>query len=158
MQGFFNLLGGADYSVPFDFEYKNPATGEITGIKKGYQHLDGIMLRQMMTYPKFEDGEIFRMKLTGALITAVINKNMNVYSQSDIEAMFKQFVNNAETTVTAADFSYREDSIRYVLENADAPAGFLIPEGEYKEDGSFIFSKEFKKRLAESFGVEPVVI
>lgn len=154
---FLNLLGGADYSAPFDFEYRNPATGEITAIKKGYQHLDGIMLRQMITYPEFPDGEAFRMKLSGALITTVINKNMSVYSQADIEAMFKQFVNNADTTITAADFSYREDSINYVLDNEDSPAGFLIPEGEYHDD-TFIFSKDFKKRLAESFGVEPVVI
>ena len=149
-----NMFGNLDYVVPYDLIYENKATGEATIIKQGLQTLEGNAIRKIVTYPLYENGEEYRMKIAGSLLTELINNAMTEGFKDNLDDNFNTVVNTIDTNFTRFDYDLRREAIRYVIEPHTSPAQFMIVFGDRDGTGALILSDGCLKLMKEKFGLE----
>lgn len=151
---FLNMFGNLDYVVPTDLIYENKATGEATIIKQGLQTLEGNAIRKIVTYPQYESGEEYRLKISGSLLTELVNNAMTGAFEDNLDDNFNTVVNSIDTNFTRFDYDLRREAIRYVIEPHTSPAQFMIVFGEADASGGYVISDSFLKLMKEKFGLE----
>lgn len=152
-----DILGGVNFTVPYDLIYDNKTTGESVVLKQGYQPLDGIRLRWLFTFPEFAEGEEYRAKMIGSAITEMLNQALSERLANTIDNSFTNIINSVDTNVTAYDYNFRKDAILYLIQPGTTPAQFKITTGEFNDKKQYVLDDTFKDDLLFWFDVEPII-
>ncbi|MDN5378055.1 MAG: polyisoprenyl-teichoic acid--peptidoglycan teichoic acid transferase [Clostridiales bacterium] len=154
-----DILGGANVDLPRDFFYINPETGENTNLKKGRQLLDGNKLRQLLTFPEFDEGEDFRTKITASVLADMLNGAVSERLADTLDNSFKAIINSVETNISALDYDFRKKAIEYLIRPGTKPVTFKLPQGEYSKDKQpvFMLDSKFGEDVAYWFKVESLM-
>lgn len=172
---FVERLGGLTYKVPHAIDWEHPDTGERYRLRAGLQNLDGIRLRQILTYPHYSaepagsadasdsltasaanDGDLYRTILLGMTVTECINQNLDQSLKSRLETLFLFIVNNMDTNISRKDYNFREQAVYWCMENNPSPSACVPPKGAWDEDGQYRLTVDFRKMLANMFQATPL--
>ena len=137
-----DILGGVTYTVD----------ANIAGFQKdgGEQFLNGTQVETLVTYSMFEGREVHRAYVASSIMAAMINQNDKKRISDNFKSSFDIIINMVTTDVTSVDFRNRQNAIRSMLENSEAPATFLILDGE-TSNSDFIPSAVFLNDLREQY-------
>lgn len=147
----FNMFGTVDFNVPYDLIYDNKTTGEATIIKSGERALNASEVRKMITYPNYDGGEDYRIKISGSLICEMINNSLNNNIEDSLTDDFNLVVNSFDTNITRFDFDLRKQAMEYVIQPYATPAQFKIPFCETNTAGEKVLSPTFVTLVQDSF-------
>lgn len=150
-EDFVDTLGSVVFDVPYDISYK-VKEGVFINIKSGKQLLDGEAILRLSEYAEYADGEDFRYKLQGLLITELLNTGLQPRLTSILELTYNNIVNTTNTNLSATDFTSREDALVHTIEYGVNPAQFIPPSGEYNDNFTeFKPSSTFKSNIVDKF-------
>lgn len=140
-----DLLGGVEIEVPFDMNYDDPLQNLHIHIKKGRQTLDGRKAEQFIRYRVsngnkygYSDGDIGRIKVQHAFISALVKQKMNVQNVAkvpDIYLILKRYV---KTNIGLQDI-YRYYPVLSELSDKNIEMHTLPGESHYIDGVSYFF-------------------
>lgn len=152
-----DIVGGVNYTIPYDLIFDNTETGESVILREGRQLLDGNKLRWLLTFPEFKEGEDFRTKMTAAVLTDMLNKAQSERIANTLDSSFKTIVNAVDTNITAYDYQFRKKGILNMIQPGTEPVEFKLTDGEHDDENRLVLSDRFKEDVLYWFKVEPVV-
>jgi len=150
-------MGGISFPLPFDMNYENKSTGEITDLKSKDTNVVyfGDDLRKIMTYPLSQDMQDFTVNASGSIIAKLINetaKNKHTVI-NNLDSLFETLLNSAQTNISKSDFDLAKKDIIYILNKNANPASYDVPSGKWNKDGTFVLSSIFKAELKQYFNL-----
>lgn len=150
------LGGTSTYVFPTDLYYKDEETGSLTSFSHGpaTRTLWGDDIRKIINYPLYENGAKDQLSVTGELAVCLINSACYTNSTNlinNLQNVFNTIYNNSDTDITSKGFKDCREAYEYLIEEAQQPAVYRLPTGEWDENGRFIVGEEFKAELATYF-------
>ena len=125
-------IGGVDFDVPVNMNYDDPTQDLHIHINKGFQHLDGEQVMQVLRFRKnnngapgiYNQGDIGRIQVQQDLLMAIAEKLLQPSVVSHIPDLVNIFVENVETNLTIPNLLWlaksaiqgglRTDSVSFV--------------------------------------------
>lgn len=145
-----DTFGGVDYDIPYNLIYSNPDTGEEVIFHEGETYLESDNMRKILTFPEYRSGEEYRAKITGVIITDLINKNISSNFAENIDNYFNNIINSSiETNYTAYDYKEQSETIKYIASSSERVAQLVTVNGDSDENGNFILSESFIRAIPE---------
>lgn len=152
-----DILGGVNYSIPYDMAYEKEDTGETVILREGRQYLDGTKLRWLITFPEYSGGEEYRLQLIGSVLTDMLNGALSNRMANTLDNSFNTIVNQVETNITAYDYQFRKEAILYLIQPGTTPVQFKLCTGTFDKDGEFTPDKTVRDNVLHWFGTEALV-
>ncbi len=120
IKGITDMLGGVDFDVPADLRYNDPSQDLYIDLKKGYQHLDGEEVEQLLRFRKadehlythqelkelskyYDGSDTKRTEMQVSFIKAFINQKLNVQNFSKFNSVVNYAFENTITNMTLTD-------------------------------------------------------
>ena len=125
-------IGGVDFEVPVNMNYDDPTQDLHIHINKGFQHLDGEQVMQVLRFRKnnngapgiYNQGDIGRIQVQQDLLMAIAEKLLQPSVVSHIPDLVDIFMENVETDLTIPNLLWlaksaiqgglRTDSVSFV--------------------------------------------
>ncbi len=125
-------IGGVDFDVPVEMNYDDPTQDLHIHISKGYQHLDGEQVMQVLRFRKnnngapgiYNQGDIGRIQVQQDLLMAIADKLLRPSVVTHIPELVDIFMDNVETDLTIPNLLWlaksaiqgglRTDSVNFV--------------------------------------------
>ena len=125
-------IGGVDFDVPVEMNYDDPTQDLHIHISKGYQHLDGEQVMQVLRFRKnnngapgiYNQGDIGRIQVQQDLLMAIADKLLRPSVVAHIPELVDIFMDNVETDLTIPNLLWlaksaiqgglRTDSVNFV--------------------------------------------
>ncbi len=98
--GFVDKLGGVDYTIPSRLFYKENET-LVTALEPGFQHLNGTMMIQLLSYPEWSEGREKEIDVQQEVLTALFNQHSREDTLQELPALFRSLANQARTDLSA---------------------------------------------------------
>lgn len=99
-------IGGVEFDVPLNMNYDDPTQDLHIHVSKGYQHLDGEQVMQVLRFRKNNDGtgyvsgDIGRIEVQQELLMAIAEKMLTPSIATKIPELVDIFSENVETDLT----------------------------------------------------------
>lgn len=91
---------------------------------------------KLMVIAEYDEGEAYRFKVAGELLSELINQNFRQANATRMDAYFNMLL-KCETNLTEDIYKKYKPALLNTVEYGSSPAEFYIPYGEYAADGSF---------------------
>ena len=92
-----DLVGGVEFDVPQDMNYKDPYQDLYINLKKGVQTLDGDKAMQLVRFRGYADGDIGRVKVQQDFLKALVKECLSLKHWGKIKAYIDLALDNVET-------------------------------------------------------------
>lgn len=119
-----DAVGGVEFDVPMDMDYKDPVQNLEINLKKGKQHLSGKKVREMLQYRRgnngggYESGDIGRISLGQSFVKDFIRDNLKNLSPKKLGEIADIISKNTVTNIPKRkllDFAEVEDVRIYTI-------------------------------------------
>lgn len=90
----------------------------------------------LMVKAEFDEGESYRFKIAGELLSEIINQNYRQANATRLDSYFNMLL-KSETNLTEEVYKSYKPALLNTVEYGSSPAEFYIPYGEYTADGGF---------------------
>lgn len=137
-QSFEDLIaafGNVEYSLPRTVIINE--AGEISTFNSGTHLLTPNDIYQLIVKADYEDGEAYRFKMAGDILSELINQNYNNVDSNLLDTYFEMIMRTSDTNLTLDVYKQHKAALLNTIKYGAMPADFYIPYGEYAEDGSF---------------------
>lgn len=91
---------------------------------------------RLMVKAEYDEGESYRFKIAGELLSELINQNFRQANATRLDAYFNMLL-KCETNLNEEIYKKYKAALLNTVEYGTSPAEFYIPYGEYTEDGGF---------------------
>ncbi len=91
---------------------------------------------KLMVKAEYDEGESYRYKVAGELLSELINQNYRQANATRLDAYFNMLL-KCETNLTEEIYKSYKPALLNTVEYGSSPAEFYIPYGEYTTDGGF---------------------
>ena len=146
-----DIFGGVNYKIPYQLIYDNKETGEMTVIEEGMQFLDATLIRRVLTYPLYKNGESYRATVMAMLTADMLNQNLGTGMSERLDSCFSTVINSGmETNITSYDYEEQKKSLAYVLDAKSDTVSIVLPIGGYNEDGRYVMNADFVRLLPDT--------
>lgn len=115
--------------------------GEISTYNSGRHLLTSEQAYQLMFKASYDEGESYRFKVAGEILSELINQNYRNIDSGLLDTYFGMVMKNSETNLTENIYKEHKAALLNTIEYGVSPAEFYIPYGEYSEDGGFKISE-----------------
>ena len=150
-------INGVDFEVPVDMNYDDPTQDLHIHISKGFQHLDGEQVMQVLRFRKnnngapgiYAQGDIGRIQVQQDLLMAIADKLLQPSVVAHIPELVDIFMENVETDLTIPNLLWlaksaiqgglRTDSVNFVTLPANYNGYFWSYSMDRNE--SYVFPK-----------------
>ena len=150
-------INGVDFEVPVDMNYDDPTQDLHIHISKGFQHLDGEQVMQVLRFRKnnngapgiYAQGDIGRIQVQQDLLRAIADKLLQPSVVAHIPELVDIFMENVETDLTIPNLLWlaksaiqgglRTDSVNFVTLPANYNGYFWSYSMDRNE--SYVFPK-----------------
>lgn len=162
-------IGGVDFDVPVNMNYDDPTQDLHIHINKGFQHLDGEQVMQVLRFRKnnngapgiYNQGDIGRIQVQQDLLMAIAEKLLQPSVVSHIPDLVNIFVENVETDLTIPNLLWlaksaiqgglRTDSVSFVTMPANYNGYFWSYSIGRNESYVFPYAGEIVELVNEDF-------
>lgn len=152
-----DAVGGVTFDVPLDMSYDDPTQDLHIHISKGFQHLDGEQVMQVLRFRKnnngapgiYAQGDIGRIQVQQDLLMAIADKLLQPSVVAHIPELVDIFMENVETDLTIPNLLWlaksaiqgglRTDSVNFVTLPANYNGYFWSYSMDRNE--SYVFPK-----------------
>lgn len=141
-QSFEDLLtsfGNVEYDLPKTIVINEG--NEITTLNYGRHLLTSEEVYQLMITAQYDEGESFRFKVAGEILSELVNQNYHHIDSTLLDTYFNIILKNAETNLTEEMYKLHKAALLNTRQYGVSPAEFYIPYGEYTDDGGFKISE-----------------
>lgn len=90
----------------------------------------------LMVKAQYDEGESYKFKVAGELLSELINQNFRQANATRLDAYFNMLL-KSETNLTEDIYKQYKAALLNTVEYGASPAEFYIPYGEYTENGGF---------------------
>ncbi len=147
---FASIFGNMSYNIPYNMIYTDPDTGEETIYRAGETFIDPNDIRKLITYPLYDSGEEYRAKITGLIMSELINKNVYNGFSDYVDDYFNEIINSTiETNYTAYDYKEQSDAMKFIAESSERVVKLVTVSGAYNEDQLFVLDEDFIRAIPE---------
>lgn len=151
-----DIFGGVNYKIPYQLIYDNKETGEMTVIQEGEQFLDATLIRRVLTYPLYKNGESYRATVLAMLTADLLNQNLGTGMSDRLDSCFSTVINSGmETNITSYDYEDQKKALAYVLDADEDTVSIVLPIGGYNEDGRYVMNQDFVRLLPDTLMTVP---
>ncbi|MCC2258915.1 LCP family protein [Intestinimonas aquisgranensis] len=162
-------IGGVDFDVPVDMNYDDPTQDLHIHISKGFQHLDGEQVMQVLRFRKnnngapgiYAQGDIGRIQVQQDLLMAIADKLLQPSVVAHIPDLVDIFMENVETDLTIPNLLWlaksaiqgglRTDSVNFVTMPANYNGYFWSYSIGRNESYVFPYADEIVELVNEDF-------
>ena len=162
-------IGGVDFEVPVDMNYDDPTQDLHIHISKGFQHLDGEQVMQVLRFRKnnngapgiYAQGDIGRIQVQQDLLMAIADKLLQPSVVAHIPELVDIFMENVETDLTIPNLLWlaksaiqgglRTDSVSFVTLPANYNGYFWSYSMDRNESYVFPYAGEIVELINEDF-------
>lgn len=95
---------------------------------------------KLMVKAEYDEGEAYRYKVAGELLSELINQNYRQANATRLDAYFNMLL-KCETNLTEDIYKGYKAALLNTVEYGSSPAEFYIPYGEYTDDGGFAIAE-----------------
>ena len=110
--GFVDKLGGVDYTIPSRLFYKENET-LVTALEPGFQHLNGTMMIQLLSYPEWSEGREKEIDVQQEVLTALFNQHSREDTLRELPALFRSLANQARVRTLDGAFASSDGIVRF---------------------------------------------
>lgn len=139
-EDFLTSFGNVEYTLPKTIMIKGD-DDKITTINSGRQLLKSEDIYMIMMDADFEEGESYKFKISGDILTELVNQNYHNIDGNLLDTYVGMIMRNAETNLTDELYKKHKAAILNTIEYGVSPAEFYVPYGEYTDDGGFKISE-----------------
>ena len=162
-------INGVDFEVPVDMNYDDPTQDLHIHISKGFQHLDGEQVMQVLRFRKnnngapgiYAQGDIGRIQVQQDLLMAIADKLLQPSVVAHIPELVDIFMENVETDLTIPNLLWlaksaiqgglRTDSVNFVTLPANYNGYFWSYSMDRNESYVFPYASEIVELVNEDF-------
>lgn len=138
-----DILGGVKYPVGEDITGFNGDGSE--------QYLNSEQVEKLITYSLYDGGEVERAFVISSVFSSMVNQTNGMRISDNLDSSFNTLINMIDNTdITAGDYQKRKTAIKYMLENGNNIASFLIINGDDAYE-DFIPDEEFFDGLRKKY-------
>lgn len=137
-----DILGGVSYPVGEDITGFNGDGSE--------QYLNSEQVERLITYTLYDGREVERAYVIGSVFSAMVNQNSGMRVSDNLDSSFKTVINMVDTDITNVDYQDSKVALKYMLENGNNIASFLVISGEDAYE-DFIPSDSFFEDLRKKY-------
>lgn len=94
-----DLVGGVEFDVPQDMNYKDPAQDLVIDLKKGVQVLDGQKAMQLVRFRRYAEGDIKRVQVQQDFMKALIKECLSIGNWGKVKAYIDLAMDNIQTDI-----------------------------------------------------------
>lgn len=137
-QSFEDLIaafGNVEYSMPRTVVVNED--GEISTFNSGMHLLTSNDIYQLMVKANYDDGEAYRFKIAGDILSELVNQNYNNVDSNLLDTYFEMIMRTSDTNLTTDNYKQFKAALLNTIKYGAMPAEFYIPYGEYTDDGGF---------------------
>lgn len=127
--------------------------GEISTFNSGIHLLTSDEIYQLMIKAKYDEGESYRFKVAGEIISELINQNYRSVDSGLLDTYYDMIMRYSETNLTEEKYKQHKAALLNTVMYGVSPAEFYIPYGEYTEDGGFSISENSVITLKQKAGL-----
>lgn len=153
-QGFEDLMtafGNVEYEITKTMIVK--IGGENATYNSGRKLLSSNDVYLLSVKAEYDEGESYRFKVAGELLSELINQNYQRTSASQLDGFFNLMMKNAETNLNEDIYKAYKAALLNTVQYGVSPAEFYIPYGEYTDDGGFKISENSIITIMQKAGV-----
>lgn len=92
-----DLVGGVEFDVPQDMNYKDPYQDLYINLKKGVQTLDGDKAMQLVRFRRYAEGDIKRVQVQQDFMKALIKECLSFNNWGKVKAYIELALENVQT-------------------------------------------------------------
>ena len=162
-------INGVDFEVPVDMNYDDPTQDLHIHISKGFQHLDGEQVMQVLRFRKnnngapgiYAQGDIGRIQVQQDLLMAIADKLLQPSVVAHIPELVDIFMENVETDLTIPNLLWlaksaiqgglTTDSVNFVTLPANYNGYFWSYSMDRNESYVFPYASEIVELVNEDF-------
>ncbi len=137
-----DLLGGVRYQL------REPV--ELAGerLEAGNYHLSGNLMRELMRYPGYREGEKGRAASAARLAAALFNQTGGILLTEEADDTFQKLVGLADTDLSVADYQQRKPAAQFLVKLMGEAAFAVEVKGEdIPAYGAFVLSDTSREQL-----------
>lgn len=113
---------------------------DITTFNSGRRLLTSENIYQLIIKANYDEGESYRFKIAGEILSELINQNYHSLDSSRLDTYFDILLRTSETNLTENVYKQHKAAILNTVKYGVSPAEFYIPYGDYSDDGGFKIS------------------
>ena len=99
-------LGGVQFDVPRNMNYRDPLQDLAISLKKGPQTLDGNKAMQLVRFRSYVNGDLGRVEVQQDFLKAVIHQCLQIGNVTRITELSKVFNENVTTNLTVGNIAW----------------------------------------------------
>lgn len=92
-----DLVGGVEFDVPQNMNYKDPYQDLYINLKKGVQTLDGDKAMQLVRFRRYAEGDIQRVRVQQDFMKALIKECLSFNNWGKVKAYIELALDNVQT-------------------------------------------------------------
>lgn len=144
-------IGNVEYSMPRTIVVNEG--DEISTFNSGMHLLTPNDIYQLIIKATYEDGEAYRFKIAGDILSELINQNYNNIDSNLLDTYFEMIMNTADTNLTPEGYKQHKAALLNTIKYGVIPAEFYIPYGEYTDDGGFKVAENSLTTIKQKAGL-----
>lgn len=130
-------FGNVEYSLSKTIMIDDKESGKIVTFNSGRQLLKSEDIYQLIIDADYEEGESYKFKLFGDIISELVNQNYRNVDGNLLDTYFSMIMKNSETNLTEDIYKQHKAALLNTVEYGVSPAEFYVPYGVFTDDGGF---------------------
>lgn len=127
--------------------------GKISTFNSGRHLLTSDEIYQLMIVADYDEGESYRFKVAGEIISELINQNFRSIDSGLLDTYYDMIMMYSETNLTEVEYKKHKAALLNTVKYGMSPAEFYIPYGEYSNDGGFTISENSIITIKQKAGI-----
>lgn len=153
-QGFEELMtsfGNVEYEIVKTMIVKYGS--ETATYNSGRRLLSSEDVYMLSVKAEYDEGESYRFKVAGELLSEIINQNYQRVNASQLDTYFNLIIKNSDTNLTEEIYKNHKAALLNTVQYGASPAEFYIPYGEYTNDGGFSIADNSILTIKQKAGI-----
>ena len=101
-----DALGGVQFDVPRNMNYRDPTQNLVISLRKGPQTLDGNKAMQLVRFRSYPNGDLGRVEVQQDFLKSVIKQCLQIGNVTRITELSRVFNENVKTNLTVGNIAW----------------------------------------------------